>query len=186
MNVVYILFYYIVVFDYLEYDGYENIVFVYDMEIGLKVVIVVYSMVFGFVLGGCRMWFYDMLFVVLNDVMCFFRGMIYKNVFVDFDFGGGKVVIIVDLYKDKLVDLMEVFGRYVDCFFGVYIIVEDVGILLEDMEVVVCQINYVCGIQVIGFGDFFFYIVFGVFVGIWVLVKYVFGSDDLEGKIVFV
>lgn len=41
------------VFDYVEFDNYEYVVFYYDEVLGFSVIIVVYNIYFGFVLGGC-------------------------------------------------------------------------------------------------------------------------------------
>lgn len=109
--------------------GYEWFVYGYDEIIGLNVLIFIYLIVCGFVVGGCCMFDYVMFEDVVCDVECLLWGMIYKNVGVDLLLGGGKFVIIGVLDKVKFFDFMWVFGIFVDMIVGDYYIVEDVGIL---------------------------------------------------------
>lgn len=59
------------------------------------------------------MWIYENEEVVIEDVFRLVRGMIYKNVVVGLNFGGGKIVIIGDLCKDKNEEMFCVFGCYI-------------------------------------------------------------------------
>lgn len=108
--------------------------------------------------------------------------MMYKNVFVDFLYGGGKVVIIGDLKIDKLLDLFCVFGEVVESLKGDYIIGEDVGMKFFDFFVILECIKFVIGILKNGVGgDFLFFIVLGVYYGMCVVVEIVFGKVDFLG-----
>lgn len=77
-------------------------VFCLDKELGLKVIIVVYNIKLGLVVGGCRMWDYIIDEDVVIDVFCLLKGMMYKNVVVCLLFGGGKLVIIGNVKEIKL------------------------------------------------------------------------------------
>lgn len=165
------------VFDYLEFDKYEYVVFCYDEVSGLKVIIVIYNMNFGLLLGGCCMWLYLNSVEVLIDVFCFFKGMMYKVVMVNLKQGGGKLVIIGDLCKNKMEDMMKVMGCFVESFNGCYIIVEDLGISVENLQVMVIQLLYIVGMlvqyNVLGemlIGNLVLLMVYGVFVGLKVMV----------------
>lgn len=131
------------------------------------------------------MWMYISEMEVLMDVLCFFCGMIYKNVIFGLNLGGGKVVIIGDLCIMKLEVLFCCFGKFVNFLGGKYIIVEDVGILLVDMMYVNMEIDFVVGFLGKS-GDFLLVIVYGVYVGMKVCVKVQFGFDLFVGKKVVV
>lgn len=121
------------VFDYLEFNNYEYVVFYYDEKVGLSVIIVVYNINLGLVFGGCCMWFYVNSGEVLIDVLRLLKGMMYKVVMVNLEFGGGKFVIIGDFCKVKLLEMMKVMGKFVELLGGKYFIVEDLGILVMDL-----------------------------------------------------
>lgn len=59
------------------------------------------------------MWIYDFEEVVIEDVLCFVKGMIYKNVVVGLNLGGVKIVIIGDFCKDKSEVMFCVLGCYI-------------------------------------------------------------------------
>lgn len=60
-----------------------------------------------------RMWIYELEEVVIEDVFCLLCGMIYKNVVVGLNLGGGKMVIIGDFCKDKNEVMFCVFGCFI-------------------------------------------------------------------------
>lgn len=121
---------------------------------------------------------------VLVDVLWLSWMMIYKNVLVGFNVGGGKVVIIGDLKVDKIEVLFCVFGCYVDLLGGCYIIVEDVGIDVNDMENIYLESQFVIGVYQVygGFGDLVLFIVYGVLQVLMVVMCFKFGYEEV-GKI---
>ncbi len=186
MNALHKTFHHSAVFDHPELGSHEDIVFVQDKATGLRAIIAVHDTTLGPALGGCRVWPYENPSDALTDALRLSRGMTYKNALAGLDLGGGKAVIIADPRKDKTPEMMEAFGRHVDRLSGTYITAEDVGVSPEDMEAVARQTAHVRGTKATGLGDPSPYTALGVFEGIKASAKHVFGSSDLEGKVVSV
>lgn len=176
------------IFQNPAFMGHEQVVFCHDEETGLKAIIGVHSTVLGPALGGTRMWNYANDAEALRDVLRLSRGMTYKASISGLNLGGGKAVIIGDSRKDKSDELMKKFGEYVDSLSGRYITAEDVGINTHDMEMVKSKTDHVTGIpeSMGGSGDPSPVTAYGVFMGMKAAAKYRWGTDNLEGKKVFV
>lgn len=88
--------------------------------------------------------------------------------------------------------MMEVMGKFVDLLGGKYFIVEDLGIVVIDLKLMVKYFEYIVGVDVQYYyvgeildGNFVFFMVYGVFVGVKVLVEYGL-NRSLEGVIVVI
>src|SRR3546814_6562217 len=101
------------------------------------------------------MWPYKSEAEALNDVLRLSRGMTYKNAVAGLDIGGGKAVIIGDPSTDKSEALFRAFGQFVQSLGGRYITAEDVGIDVNDMELVYRETEFVTGVHQVhgGSGD---------------------------------
>ncbi|KXG78604.1 Leucine dehydrogenase [Fervidicola ferrireducens] len=163
--------------------GHEEVVFCNDPESGLKAIIAVHNTNLGPALGGCRMWSYDSEEDAIRDVLRLSRGMTYKNAMMNLPLGGGKSVIIGDPRKDKSEKLFRAFGKFVNSLGGKYITAEDVGTCPEDMRYVAQETSYVAGLDGKS-GDPSPITAFGVFLGIKACCEWVYGNDDLKGKVV--
>lgn len=93
------------------------------------------------------MWPYANSGEALTDVLRLSSGMTYKAAMAGLPQGGGKAVIIGDPRKHKSAELMQAMGRFVDTFAGRYIIAEDSGISVQDVEHMASQTNYATGKQ---------------------------------------
>lgn len=176
------------VFGQQSFDNHEQIVFCHDKESGLKAIIGIHDTTLGPALGGTRIWNYQSEWEALNDVLRLSRGMTYKSAISGLDLGGGKAVIIGDSKKDKTPEMIKAFARYVDSLSGRYITAEDVGSTTEDMDLIHTITKHVTGIskELGGSGNPSPVTAYGVFMGLKAAVNYKFGSDNLEGKKVFV
>lgn len=176
------------VFGQLSFDDHEQVVFCHDKDTGLKAIIGIHNTNLGPALGGTRMWNYASEWDALNDVLRLSRGMTYKSALAGLDLGGGKAVIIGDTLTQKTPELMKKFGEFVHSLSGKYITAEDVGMSTADMDTVRSVTPYVTGISesLGGSGNPSPVTAYGVFMGLKAAVKYKFGSDDLNGKKVFV
>jgi leucine dehydrogenase len=163
-----------------EFDHHEQVVFCHDEESGLRAIIAVHNTNLGPAAGGCRMWPYASLDEALTDALRLSRAMSYKNAMAGLPLGGGKSVIIGDPRKDKSEALFEAFGAYVQGLKGSYYVAEDVGISVEDIEVVGRRTDYVFGVAD-GFGDPSPVTAQGCFNALKAAVKFVHGDDSLEG-----
>ena len=167
-------------FDHHEFDDHEEVVFCRDAESGLKAIIAVHNTNLGPALGGCRMWPYENEEEALTDVLRLSRGMTYKSALAGLPLGGGKSVIIGDSRQDKTEALFLAMGRFVETLGGRYIVAEDVGIKVADVQTMARVTDHVAGTPEKGSGDPSPATGFGVYVGIKAAVRHKLGLQDLR------
>ncbi|HEV7369604.1 Glu/Leu/Phe/Val dehydrogenase [Arenibaculum sp.] len=168
------------VFGDQDFDNHEQVVFAADPETGLRAIIAIHDTTRGPALGGCRMWAYADEQSAINDALRLSRGMTYKNALADLPLGGGKSVIIGDARTAKTAGLMAAMGRAVDALGGRYVVAEDVGTTVEDIEVIRRHTNHVAGVAH-GGGDPSPATAFGVFSGIRAAVEHKLRRTSLDG-----
>ncbi len=174
------------VFESMQKHGYEQVVFCYNEEAGLKAIIAIHDTTLGPALGGLRMWPYKTEEDALFDVLRLARGMTYKAAAAGLNLGGGKAVIIGDPKKDKSEALFRAFGRFVQSLGGRYITAEDVGTSVEDMDYIHMETDYVTGVSAAfgSSGDPSPATAYGVFQGMKACAKEAFGTESLAGMTV--
>src|SRR5699024_1604664 len=132
-------------FNALQADDYEQVVFCQDKVSGLKGIIVIHDTTLGPALGGLRMWDYKTEEEALNDALRLAKGMTYKNAAAGLNICSGRVVVNVDTKKDKCVALFRSYSRYVESLGRRYITAEDVGTTVHDMDHIHMETNFVTG-----------------------------------------
>jgi len=167
------------VFDNSEYDNHEQVLFCRDQDAGLFAIIAIHDTTLGPAAGGCRMWPYGSVDDAVTDVLRLSKAMSYKNALADLSLGGGKSVIIGDPNMDKNEKLLTSFARFVQRLDGQYYTAEDIGIGINDVEVLAKASDYVFGLATTG--DPSPFTARGCFEGIRAAVKHKFGRDSLEG-----
>ena len=167
------------IFNELNFDDHEQVVFVSEPKSGLKGIIAVHNTNLGPAMGGCRMWNYASEALAVNDVLRLSRGMTYKNAVAGLPIGGGKSVIIGNPKTDKTPALFEALGEALERLGGRYITAEDVGTSPQDMAHVATKTRYVAGLG--SSGDPSPYTALGCFVGAQAAVKHHFKRDSMEG-----
>jgi leucine dehydrogenase len=174
------------VFEHINGDGYEQVVFCSDDNSGLRAIIAIHSTALGPALGGTRFYPYRNEETALVDVLRLARGMTYKAAAAGLDLGGGKAVIIGDPKRTKSEELLRAYGRFIETLGGRYITAEDVGTALDDMDVVRRESRWVTGCSHTygGSGDPSPVTAYGVLQGIKACVLQVFGDPDLSGRTV--
>lgn len=175
-------------FSHHEFDNHEQVVFCHDAASGLKAIIAIHNTNRGPALGGCRMYPYASEAEALTDVLRLSRGMTYKSALADLPLGGGKSVIIGDPGKHKTPALMRAMGVAVERLGGRYIVAEDSGTSVADMQQIGRMTNHVSGINDKfdsqgnrRSGDPSPMTAHGVFVGIRSAVRQQLGRPDLQG-----
>src|SRR5680860_390952 len=78
------------IFNELNFDDHEQVVFACEPKSGLKAIIAIHNTNLGPAMGGCRMWNYASEALAINDVLRLSRGMTYKNAVAGLPLGGGK------------------------------------------------------------------------------------------------
>ena len=167
------------IFNELNFDDHEQVVFVSEPKSGLKGIIAVHNTNLGPAMGGCRMWNYASEALAVNDVLRLSRGMTYKNAVAGLPIGGGKSVIIGNPKTDKTPALFEALGEALERLGGRYITAEDVGTSPQDMAHVATKTGYVAGLG--SSGDPSPYTALGCFVGAQAAVKHHFKRDSMDG-----
>jgi leucine dehydrogenase len=172
------------VFEHINGDGYEQVVFCSDDHSGLRAIIAIHSTALGPALGGTRFYPYNSEEEALVDVLRLAKGMTYKAAAAGLDLGGGKAVIIGDPKRIKSEELLRAYGRFVETLSGRYITAEDVGTQLEDMDVVRRESRWVTGCSHTygGSGDPSPVTGWGVMHGMKACCLEVFGDPSLEGR----
>ena len=169
------------VFSHHEFDRHEHIAFHQDADAGLSAIIAIHNTNRGPAVGGCRMWPYGSDAEALTDALRLARGMTYKSALANLPFGGGKAVIIGDSRRHKTPELLRAMGRFVEALGGRYVIAEDVGTTVEDMDIIAETTSHVACTSD-GSGDPSPYTAYGVYRGIRAAVQYKLkrNAGDLE------
>ena len=170
------------VFNEINFDNHEQVVFVSEAKSGLKAIIAIHNTKLGPAMGGCRMWNYATEAEALRDALRLSRGMTYKNAVAGLPIGGGKSVIIANPKTDKTPALFEALGEALERLSGRYITAEDVGTSPSDMAYVAGKTKYVAGLG--DRGDPSPFTALGCFVGAQAAVKHHLKRDSMEGLVV--
>jgi glutamate dehydrogenase/leucine dehydrogenase len=136
------------VFDRIEADGYEQVVFCQEPATGLRAIVAIHSTRLGPSLGGTRFYPYASEDAALTDVLRLAKGMTYKAAVAGLDLGGGKAVILGNPATDRTEGMLRAYGRFVDSLGGRYITAEDVGTSQADMDLIRRETTYVTGVSV--------------------------------------
>ncbi len=167
-------------FNHKDFDGHQEVVFCADKASGLRAIIALHNTNRGPAMGGCRMWPYPSDDAALEDVLRLSRGMTYKAAMADLPLGGGKSVIIGDPRTGKSEALLLAMGHFVDSLGGRYVVAEDVGMTVDDVDVMRRATRHAAGVSD-GAGNPSPATAYGVFLGIRAAVKYKMGRDNLAG-----
>lgn len=174
------------VFEHINGDGYEQVVYCSDDQTRLRAIIAIHSTALGPALGGTRFYRYGNEEDALVDVLRLAKGMTYKAAAAGLDLGGGKAVIIGDPKRDKNEALLRSYGRFVQTLGGRYITAEDVGTGLEDMDIVRRESRWVTGCSKTygGSGDPSPVTAYGTLQGMKACALEAFGTAQLSGRTV--
>lgn len=132
-------------FDKIAPYNFEQVIYGYDEDAGLKAIIALHDTTLGPALGGTRMWTYSNEEEALEDVLHLALGMTYKSAAAGLDLGGGKGLIIGDPYQDKSEALFRAYGRLVESLKGRYITAKDMGTNEWDLDMMSKESDWVLG-----------------------------------------
>ncbi len=162
-------------------EGFEDVVFVSDRESGLEGVIAIHDTTLGPAFGGTRIMPYRSELDAVQDALRLAKAMTYKNAACGIDFGGGKAVLIGNPKVVKTEAYLRSFARHINGLGGRYITGVDVGTDSADMVVMLRETKYVVALpeEWGGCGDTAEATAFGLYCGMKMAAKMVFGDDDL-------
>ena len=132
-------------FTHPDFDDHEQVVFARDAAAGLTAILAVHSTSLGPALGGCRIWRYASEDEAVADVLRLSRGMTYKAALAGLPLGGGKSVVLADAQAEKTPAMMRALGGAVERLGGRYIVAEDVGATVADMDAIATERAHVSG-----------------------------------------
>lgn len=168
----------------------EGVVVAHDQPTGTWIFIAIHNTVLGAARGGCRMRVYETPDDGLRDAMLLSEAMTCQWAGIGYRHGGGKAVLAIPGQMDPPVreDLLRRFGRLVESLHGAFSVGEGLGTTPEDMTIVAEETRWVHGAsrpdaRAIDPGP---YTALGVFAGIEVAARHVFGADDLSRLTVLV
>jgi leucine dehydrogenase len=171
------------------WDG-ETAVVCRDRETGSWIFVCIHSTRLGPAGGGTRMKVYETPADGLADAMRLSGAMTRKLAVAGMPFGGGKAVISVPEIPDgdRRRRLFLRYGELVESLGGVYRTSSDMNTGETDMDVIGERTSYVFGksVQAGGSGNPASPTALGVFHGIRASLAHVFGSDELDGRVVLV
>lgn len=170
------------VFEKIQTDNYEQVIFCNDSRLGLKAIIAIHNSALGPATGGCRMWNYRSEEEALTDVLRLSKGMTYKASISELALGGGKSIIIGDAAQ-KSPELLKRFGDFVETLRGNYITAKDVGINSKDLKIIKSRTAHILGIEgeENSSGDPSPVTAWGVYNGILACAEKAFGTKSLKG-----
>lgn len=130
-------------FSHRSFDGYEQVLFCHEPEVGLHAIIAIHDTSLGPAAGGCRMQPYPTVDDALDDVLRLAQGMTYKNAMAGLPLGGGKCVVIADPGADHKADLLRAFSHHVQALGGRFWTAIDVGVGPADTEILAEHCDYI-------------------------------------------
>ena len=170
-------------------DGHEQVVFVSDPAVGLRMIVAVHSTALGPSLGGIRFWHYEREDDALVDALRLSKAMSLKASMAGLHQGGGKAVVLWDdPHRERNDAFRRAIGRAVHALGGRYIAAEDVGATPADMDGIAQETPWVTGVDPAlgGSGDPSPATAWGVFHSMQAVAAEVFGDASLAGRRVVV
>ncbi len=172
---------------WVGFDGHESVVVAQDESTGLQAVVALHSTVLGPALGGVRMSTYadtssGAHAAAYADALRLSRAMTYKNALAGLPHGGGKAVIVHDP-SNKPPELLHAFGDLVTSLGGRYVTAGDVGMRVQDMDVISETCRWTTGRSPEngGVGDSGILTSVGVHLGMRAGAEAALGTADLSG-----
>lgn len=170
----------------LSIPGFEKVIKT-QLAPGVRSIIAIHNTNLGPALGGVRFYPYHSGEDALTDVLRLSEGMSYKAALANLPLGGGKAIIMGDPSQVKDKALLENFGTFVEELHGNYITAKDVGIEVEDLDIIATKTKNVVGTNSEGSGgDPSPVTAYGVYKGMKAAAKAKWGNDSLAGKKVIV
>jgi len=132
-------------FSHPDFDRHRSVHFHEDPATGLKAIAAVHRRWGPPALGGCRFWHYDNDDDALKDALRLARGMSFKCVMTEVGYSGGKCVILKPAHVDDRRALLAAMGDFVESLGGIIKTGMDIGLSVDDVEVMATRCNHIVG-----------------------------------------
>jgi leucine dehydrogenase len=168
-------------FEPMSEHGHEQTVFFHHRDTRLRCIVAIHSTVLGPALGGLRMWPYASEADALKDALRQSRVMTYRTAIAGLNLGGGKAVLIGNPETDKSEALFRALGRFIDGLSERYIVTDDVGTTVDDMDLIRGETHRVVGVHPVngGSGDPAPFTALGTYHGIRASLERRFGQGEV-------
>lgn len=172
------------IFELMKKGGYEQIIFNYDKETGMRSIIAIHDSTLGQTFGGVRMVNYASMEDALRDAMRLAKAMTYKCAAADEDKGGSKAVIWGDPEKDKNEAYLRAFARFVEMLKGRFITGVDLNLDLSDASIIGKETQHILARskEEGSSGSSGVTTAVGIYAGLKACAKFLWGDENLKGK----
>lgn len=170
-----------------SFSGHEQVILGSDDATGMRAIVAIHSTALGPALGGTRMAAYRdspaPMVAAYEDALRLSRAMSLKNALAGLPHGGGKAVLIGEP-NTKSRALLLAYGRFLQSLGGRYVTAGDVGMNVEDMDVIgeVCEWTTGRSVERGGVGDSGQLTAVGVHLGMQAAAEHVWGEASLADK----
>ncbi len=162
-----------------EFDDHALFITAIDHASGLKAYIAIHrGGIKNPAFGATRMWHYPTDSSAIAEALKLSRIMSYKSALAGFKYGGAKAIIVLPKNGADRSSLLTTYARRVNYFRGSFITGADVGVSPDDLRLMRKQTKYMVGFR----SDPVAYTMLGVFYGIQISLKEVFGSSALTNR----
>lgn len=166
----------------LSIPGYKKIIKATAPEVGMEAYIAIHSSTLGPALGGVRIYPYKNEEEALEDVLRLAKAMTYKAAVAEVGLGGGKSVMIADS-ASKTPEMLHAFAEALNTLEGEYIVAEDVGSTITDMNIIHEKSQYVAATALeTSSGDPSRFTAWGIFRGMQAVAMHLWNSPSLNNK----
>ncbi len=163
-----------------EFENHKLVSFIHDASTGMSGFIAIHranATMPSF--GATRFWRYPSEQADLRDALGLAKTMSYKLAMAGLPYGGAKAVLMASPHALKnRAALLKTYARRVNLLGGRFITGNDAGLNEEDLRIMRRNSPYMVGIK----GDVLKFTALGIFHGMSVCLKEVFGSDDTSDR----
>ena len=168
---------------FTEFDNHEKVLS-FDLtvdDIKVPVFIALHRIRNGIAIGGTRIVNYSSKEEALKDALNLSKGMTYKCVLANIQYGGGKGVIFTDPEKIDMTKLLTAYAKKINELNGAFYTGEDVGISAEAVEHLGKESKYIVG-RPSKTGIPAPWAALGVFEAMKASLQHVYGSSAFKGR----
>jgi leucine dehydrogenase len=167
--------------DIIKTGDYEEVSILQNKKAKLFAINAIHDTTRGPAAGGIRFMKYKNEDEAIRDALNLARSMTYKTAAAGLSCGGGKTVIMDVEGMDRGLALKTV-ARFIESLHGRRFTGRDLGISVEDLEIMRTETRWVADESAAGVGDLSEATALGVYHAMRACLEEVYGSDSFKGK----